>query len=55
MAEGSGRLVRISPRFCRMHSVKVALGSREMTIWVLCGNGRRIGRSGEPWSIYISD
>ena len=47
MAEVSGRRVRGIPRLGWMDGVRVALGSRGVTVEA----ARRIGESGEPWYI----
>ena len=52
MAEVSGGRVRERPRLGWMDCVKVALGSRGMTVEA-ADNARMIGKSGEPW--YISN
>ena len=47
MAEVSGGRERGRPRLCWMDGVKVALGSRGMSV----DAARMTGKSGEPWYI----
>ena len=51
MAEVSGGRLRGRPRLGWIDGVKVASGSRGMTVFR--DNARNIGKSGEPW--YISN
>ena len=48
MAEVSGKQVRGRPRIGWMDCIKVALGSRGMTV----ETARKMGSGEEPWCIY---
>ena len=51
MAEVSGRRVRGRPRLAWMDGVNVAWSNRGMTVEA----ARKIGKSGEPWHIYVTE
>ena len=54
MAEVSGGRVRGRTRLGWMDGVKVAFSFWRMR-WRLRDNARKIGKSGEPWYIYITE
>ena len=51
VAKVSGGRVRGRPMSGWMDGVKVALGNRGMTVEA----ARKIGKSGEPWYIYVTE
>ena len=52
MADVGGGRVRGGPTLLWMDGVKMAFGSRGMTVEA-AQQCRKIGRSGEPWCIYV--
>ena len=55
MAEVSGGRVRGRPRLGWMDGMKAGLGTRGMTVEAARQCERKIGNSGEPWYIYVTE